>query len=122
MTRHTAPTRTSHGSIRLEVTIERDESSGYRHEWRTTLRFGLLSGTGPNQRAAAEALAERIAALAWSEGAQSALFAEQEVRAVVYRAEAKVFGVDVAAERASMRARGQDPDAAEPYDPENDVV
>ena len=40
----------------------------------------------------------------------------------LYRAEAKVFGVDVAAERASMRARGQDPDAAEPYDPENDVV
>jgi hypothetical protein len=122
VTRHTANKRTSRGSVHLEVTVERDESNNYRHEWRTTLRFGLLTGTGPNQRAAAEALAERIAAMAWSEGAQSALFAEQEARAVIYRAEAEVFGVDVAAERASMRARGQDPDAAEPYDHENDVV
>lgn len=87
MTRHTAPTRTSRGSLRLEVTIERDESSGYRHGWRTTLRFGLLTGTGPNQRAAAEALAERIAALAWSEGAQSAVAAEQQAIGKVYRAE-----------------------------------
>ncbi len=121
MTRHAAPTRSSSGTLRLEVRVERDESSGYRHEWTTTLRFGLLTGTGRNQREAAEMLADRIAALAWSEGAQSALVAEQQAIGEIYIAEVKIFGVDAAAERASMRARGQDPDARV-YDPADDVL
>ena len=43
MTRHTATTRSSKAKLVLEVQVDRDETSGYRHQWTTTARLGLLS-------------------------------------------------------------------------------
>lgn len=54
MTRHTATTRISKSRLVLEVEIYRDETSGYRHQWTTTARFGLLTAQGPNTREAAD--------------------------------------------------------------------
>ena len=64
MTRHTAPTRRTTGTLRLEAAGERDESDPHRHKWVTRLRFGLLSAEGPNTRGAVEYLEVELRALA----------------------------------------------------------
>ena len=64
MTRHTAPTRKVAARLVLEAAGERDESSGYRHEWVTRLRIGELTAEGPNAREAVDNLAAELLALA----------------------------------------------------------
>ena len=64
MARHTAPTRRTTGTLRLEAAGERDESDPHRHKWVTRLRFGLLSAEGPNTRGAVEYLEAELRALA----------------------------------------------------------
>lgn len=77
MTRHTAPIRRVTARITLEAEGERDESDPYRHKWSTTLRFGLLSASGPNLAAAREALEAELLALASSDAATTALSVER---------------------------------------------
>jgi hypothetical protein len=77
MTRHTATEKRGRALLRLVVTTERDEASGYRHQWTTTVRLGLLSGSGPNLKAALAGLEADLLALASSEAATSALAAER---------------------------------------------
>ena len=110
MTRHTATTRSSTAKLVLEVRIERDETSGYRHRWTTTARFGLLHTIGSNQREALEKLAVEIASLAASPGAEAGAVAVRMAAHAHYDADVARFGVDVAAERMRDRLRGLDPD------------
>lgn len=110
MTRHTATTRRTKAKLVLEVSIERDETSGYRHRWTTTARFGLLHAIGANQREALEKLAVEIAGLASSAGAEAGAVAERMAAHAHYDAEVARFGVDRAAERMRARLRGVDPD------------
>lgn len=77
MTRHTAMEKRGRAPLRLDVTTERDETSGYRHKWTTTVRLGLLSASGPNLRAALAGLEAELLALACSEAAASAVAAER---------------------------------------------
>lgn len=109
MTRHTATTRSSKGRLVLEVDIYRDETSGYRHQWTTTARLGLLTAQGPNTREALAWLADKLTALAHSAGAETALIAEVAAAHTHYDADVVAFGVDVASERMRARIRGLDP-------------
>lgn len=93
MTRHMPPTRRSRVRLALEVDCDRDESSRSRHEWTSTLTFGLLSARGVNQREAAANLAAQILALALSPAAQATLGTAEALR------------------RSRLRAHGIDPDA-----------
>ena len=110
MTRHTATTRSSTAKLVLEVQVDRDETSGYRHLWTTTVRFGLLRAIGPNLRTALAKLADEIAGLAASPGAEAGAIAERMAAHAHYDADIARFGVDVAAERMRARLRGVDPD------------
>ena len=109
MTRHTATTRSSTAKLVLEVTIERDETSGYRHQWTTTARLGLLTARGPNTRDALAGLVDQITALVHSAGAEAALVAEAAAAHAHYLAELPTFGQATAAERMRLRLRGIDP-------------
>lgn len=110
MTRHTATTRISTAKLTLEVRVERDETSGYRHRWTTTVRFGLLRAIGPNLREALAKLALEIQGLAESPGAEAGAIAERMAAHAHYDADVARFGVEVAAERMRLRVRGLDPD------------
>ena len=111
MTRHMPPTRRSRVRLVLEVDCDRDESSRSRHEWTSTLTFGLLSARGVNQREAAENLAAQILALALSPAAQAGLDAEAQAVHAVYVAEQATLGTVEALRRSRLRAHGIDPDA-----------
>lgn len=108
MTRHMPPTRRSRVRLVLEVDCDRDESSRSRHEWTSTLTFGLLSARGVNQREAAENLAAQILALALSPAAQAGLDAEAQVVHAVYLAEQATLGTEEALRRSRLRAHGID--------------
>lgn len=110
MTRRTTTSRSSKGRLVLEVDLHRDETSGYRHQWTTTARLGLLSAQGPNTREALAGLADQIAALVHSPGAESALMAEGAAAHAHYVAELPTFGQAIAAERMRLRLRGIDPE------------
>ena len=87
MTRHTATTRSSTAKLTLEVQVDRDETSGYRHRWTTTVRFGLLRAIGPNLRDALAKLASEIQGLAESPGAEAGAVAERMAAHAFYDAE-----------------------------------
>jgi hypothetical protein len=99
MTRRTATMRNSKARLVLEVDLHRDETSGYRHQWTTTARLGLLSAQGPNTRDAIAGLADKLAALAHSAGAEAALIAEGAAAHAHYVAELPTFGQAIAVER-----------------------
>jgi len=80
MTRHTDTIRRGKVRLVLEARTERDESSSYRHKWRTEVTFGLLRASGPNAGAAVEALLAEITALANSEAAGNAFAREMHVK------------------------------------------
>jgi hypothetical protein len=109
VTRHTATTRSSTAKLTLEVQVDRDETSGYRHRWTTTVRFGLLSAIGPNLRDALAKLALEIQGLAESPGAEAGAVAERMAAHAFYDADVAAFGVERAAERMRDRLRGIDP-------------
>lgn len=77
MTRYTATEKNGRARLGLDVTTNRDETSGYRHKWTTTVRLGLLSASGPNLKTALANLEAEVLALVNSEAARSALAAER---------------------------------------------
>lgn len=77
MTRYTATEKNGRARLALDVTTDRDETSGYRHKWTTTVRLGLLSASGPNLKTALANLETEVLALVSSEAARSALAAER---------------------------------------------
>ena len=78
MTRYTATEKNGRARLGLDVTTDRDETSGYRHKWTTTVRLGLLSASGPNLKTALANLEAEVLALVSSEAARSALAAERQ--------------------------------------------
>ncbi len=77
MTRYTATEKNGRARLGLDVTTDRDETSGYRHKWTTTVRLGLLLASGPNLKTALSNLEAEVLALVNSEAAKSALAAER---------------------------------------------